>query len=356
MAANRMTDPDHRVTVGVDTHLDTHVAAAFNHLGRPLGHLEIATTAAGYRRLLRWARSLGSDVTFGIEGTGSFGAGLARFLRAASCTVIEINRPNRQTRRSRGKSDPLDAVAAARAVIAGEAAGPAKSDDHRVGMIRSLRIARRSAVKMRTQIGNQMDALVLTAPADLRERLRHLSTDDLVSVAAGLRPGAVTTPAAATKLALRGLAERHRLLTAELDQLDLELRRLTAGAAPALLALHGVGPDVAGALLLAAGDNPHRLRSEAAFASLCGVAPLPASSGKTHRHRLNRGGDRQANNALWRIVFVRLAHDPRTRTYVERRTAEGLSRRDIVRCLKRYVAREVFLALRPLTAPTPVAS
>ena len=341
-----MTDPDHSVTVGVDTHLDTHVAAAFNHLGQPLGHLEIPTTPAGYRRLLGWAQSLGSAVTFGIEGTGSFGAGLARYLRAAGCTVIEVSRPNRQTRRSRGKSDPLDAVAAARAVLAGEAAGLAKSDEDRVGMIRSLRIARRSAVKMRTQIANQMDALVLTASTDLRERLRHLSHDALVTLAAGFRPGAVTTPAAATKLALRGLAERHRLLAAELDQLDVELRRLTVEAAPALLAIHGVGPDVAGALLLASGDNPHRLRSEAAFASLCGVAPLPASSGKSHRHRLSRSGDRQANNALWRIVIVRLAHDPRTRHYVERRTAEGLSRRDIVRCLKRYVAREVFLVLR----------
>ena len=222
-------------------------------------------------------------------------------------------------------------------------------------MIRSLRIARRSAVKMRTQIANQMDALVLTASTDLRERLRHLSHDALVTLAAGFRPGAVTTPAAATKLALRGLAERHRLLAAELDQLDVELRRLTVEAAPALLAIHGVGPDVAGALLLASGDNPHRLRSEAAFASLCGVAPLPASSGKSHRHRLSRSGDRQANNALWRIVIVRLAHDPRTRHYVERRTAEGLSRRDIVRCLKRYVAREVFLVLRgrSLAASTP---
>ena len=350
-----MTDPDHSVTVGVDTHLDTHVAAAFNHLGQPLGHLEIPTTPAGYRRLLGWAQSLGSAVTFGIEGTGSFGAGLARYLRAAGCTVIEVSRPNRQTRRSRGKSDPLDAVAAARAVLAGEAAGLAKSDEDRVGMIRSLRIARRSAVKMRTQIANQMDALVLTAPTDLRERLRHLSHDALVTLAAGFRPGAVTTPAAATKLALRGLAERHRLLAAELDQLDVELRRLTVEAAPALLAIHGVGPDVAGALLLASGDNPHRLRSEAAFASLCGVAPLPASSGKSHRHRLSRSGDRQANNALWRIVIVRLAHDPRTRHYVERRTAEGLSRRDIVRCLKRYVAREVFLVLRgrSLAASTP---
>ena len=347
-----MTDPDHSVTVGVDTHLDTHVAAAFNHLGQPLGHLEIPTTPAGYRRLLGWAQSLGSAVTFGIEGTGSFGAGLARYLRAAGCTVIEVSRPNRQTRRSRGKSDPLDAVAAARAVLAGEAAGLAKSDEDRVGMIRSLRIARRSAVKMRT---NQMDALVLTASTDLRERLRHLSHDALVTLAAGFRPGAVTTPAAATKLALRGLAERHRLLAAELDQLDVELRRLTVEAAPALLAIHGVGPDVAGALLLASGDNPHRLRSEAAFASLCGVAPLPASSGKSHRHRLSRSGDRQANNALWRIVIVRLAHDPRTRHYVERRTAEGLSRRDIVRCLKRYVAREVFLVLRgrSLAASTP---
>ena len=346
MAKGSMAQATSDVTVGVDTHGEVHVAAAFtSDLGRPLGHLEIATTPAGYRRLLRWAQALGPTVTFGIEGTGSFGAGLARFLRDAGCTVIEVSRPNRQTRHRRGKSDPVDAEAAARAVLAGEARSVAKNDQASVGMIRSLRVARRSAVKMRTQAGQQMQALLVSAPAELRERLRELPLDQLVTVATGLRPGAVITPTAATKMALRGLAVRHQLFTEELQMLDAELSRLTLASAPALCALKGVGPDVAGALLVAAGDNPERLRSEAAFASLCGVAPLPASSGKTTRHRLNRGGNRIANNALWRIVTVRLGCHPPTRAYMERRTAQGMSKREVIRCLKRYVAREVFRCL-----------
>ncbi len=350
MASLSMARTEKGVTVGVDTHGEVHVAAAFtSDLGRPLGHLEIPTTPAGYRRLLCWARSFGTSVQFGVEGTGSFGVGLTRFLRNEGCTVIEVNRPNRQTRRSRGKSDPVDAEAAARAVLSGEATGIAKDDQELVGMICSLRVARRSAVKTRTQVINQMQALLITAPMELRENLRPLSRDQLVSCAAAMRPGVVTTPMAATKFALKGLALRHQLLSAELLGLDVELARLTKEAAPALCDLTGVGPDVAGALLVAAGDNPERLRSEASFANLCGAAPLPASSGKTtNRHRLNRGGDRLANGALWRIVMTRLTcHEP-TRTYMARRTAEGMSKREIVRCLKRYVARDVYRCLVPV--------
>jgi transposase len=281
------------ITVGVDTHKEVHVAAAFtSDLGRPLGHLEIPTTPTGYRRLLAWAQEHGTSVTFGIEGTGSYGAGLTRFLRSAGCTVVEVNRPNRQTRRRRGKSDPVDAEAAARAVIAGEAVSIAKDDQDHVGMIRCLRVARRSAVKMRTQVINQVHALLVTAPPDLRERLRKLPVDELMAVVHGMRPGPAVTVTAASKFAMRGLAARYQLLSEELDHLDAELSRLTVTAAPALCELKGVGPDVAGALLVAVGDNPERLRSEGSFANLCGVAPLPASSGKTsNRHRLNRGGD-----------------------------------------------------------------
>jgi transposase len=349
MAPGSMAQAEHGVTVGVDTHGEAHVAAAFtSDLGRPLGSLEVATTPAGYRRLLEWARSLGNDPRFGVEGTGSYGAGLARFLDAAGCTVIEVNRPNRQTRYARGKSDPVDAEAAARAVLSGEACGLAKGDTDQVGMIRALRVARRSALKMRTQTYQQMKALLVTAPADLREQLRTLSRDRLVDMAAGMRPGPVTSVAAAVKLALRGLAQRHRLLTTELATLDSDLDRLVRAVAPTLCALTGVGTDVAGAVLVAAGDNPERLRSEGAFANLCGAAPLPASSGKTSgRHRLNRGGDRQANCALWRVVIVRLATHPPTKAYMARRTQQGLSKREIIRCLKRYVARELYRELVP---------
>ena len=346
MATDRITHYGHGVTIGVDTHGDMHVAAAFtSDLGRPLGHLEIETTPAGYRHLLAWARGLGEGPRFGIEGTGSYGAGLARFLRLEGCAVIEVSRPNRQIRHARGKSDPVDAEAAARAVLSGEATCIAKRDDQ-AGMVRTLRVARRSAVKASTQITNQIRALIVTAPAELREHLRSLSTDQLIDTAAAFRPGPISSSTAATKLALKGLALRHQALQAEIATLDVELGRLTAAVAPTLCALPGVGTDVAGALLVAAGDNPERMRSESAFAHLCGVAPLPASSGKTSgRHRLNRGGDRQANNALWRIVISRLAWHQPTKNYMARRTQEGMSKKEIIRCLKRYVAREVYRAL-----------
>lgn len=347
MTRNRIAQGNNHIAIGVDTHADIHVAAALDPLGRLLGRLEVATNARGYAQLLRWSQTFSSSAVYGVEGTGAYGAGLARYLTAAGCVVIEINRPDRRSRRARGKSDPLDAEAAARAVLAGGHACIAKQDQDTVGMIRTLRVARRSAMKMRTQVTNQMHALVVTAPDSLRHQLRELSLDRLVAVAAAARPGAITTPAAATKMALRSLAIRHQGLSAELATLDRELERLTAEASPALMGLMGVGPDVAGALLVAAGDNPERLRSDAAFASLCGVSPVPASSGKTNRHRLNRGGDRIANNALWRIVMVRLACDERTKTYVARRTADGMAKREIIRCLKRYVAREVFRALVP---------
>lgn len=352
MTASSMTETVARVTVGIDTHADVHVAAAFDQLGRHLGHLEIPTTPAGYRQLLAWARGLGSVTAFGIEGTGSYGAGLARCLAQADCQVIEINRPNRQTRRRRGKSDPIDAEAAARAVLAGEAHCAAKTDTEAVGIIKALRVARRSALKARTQATNQMKGLLVSAPAPLREELRTLSLPKLIIHAAAFRQGSVTTSTAANKLALRSLAGRCQALSSEIEVLDDELRRLTIIAAPSLCQVKGVGPDVAGALLVAAGDNPARLRSEASFASLCGVSPVPASSGKTTRHRLNRGGDRAANNALWRITIVRLATDARTQAYLARRTREGHSKREIIRCLKRYVAREVY---RELLAPAALA-
>jgi transposase len=218
------------------------------------------------------------------------------------------------------------------------------------GVIRVLRVARRSAMAMRTQVANQIHALVVTAPAGLREQVRDLSLTRLVAVAARFRPGMVTTPDAATRLTLRCLATRHQSLTTELETLDVELARLTAEAAPALMKVKGVGPEVAGALLVAAGDNPERLRSEAAFAALCGVSPVPASSGKTTRHRLNRGGDRIANNALWPIVMVRLTCDASTQRSMKRRIAEGKSKREVIRCLKRYVAREILPLIAPIAA------
>jgi transposase len=305
--------------------------------------------------LLAWAQRLGEVEAWGVEGTGCYGAALARFLAGQGQLVWEVNRPDRSARHRRGKSDPVDAEAAARAVQAGHATAIPKAGDHLVEVVRYLRVARTSAAKARTQTANALRALVVTAPAELREQLRDLPAARLASKAARMRPGPIATPTAATKLALRVLGQRYEALDAELAAVDAELDRLTAQAAPGLRQLCGVGPEIAGALLVAAGDNPGRLHSDAAFSMLCGAAPIPASSGKTVRHRLNRGGNRQANTALYRIVVVRLRWHPPTRAYLLRRTKEGLSKREIIRCLKRYVAREVFAALQTQATMAQVA-
>jgi len=335
-----------RVVIGVDTHKDVHVAVALDGLGRRIGSTTVPTTTAGYRKLVDWAEAAGEVEAFGVEGTGSYGAALARHLRATDHHVVEVVRPNRQARRRNHKSDPADAEAAARAVMSGEATGIPKSGDDLVEMIRVLRVARSTAMKARTQALNALKSLVVTAPVELRDQLRGLSTAGLVATAGRLRSGREATTTAANKTALRALASRYQALDTEIGTLDNQLTDLTTEASPKLADTFGVGPDTAGALLVAAGDNPDRLRSEAAFSMLCGASPVEASSGKTSRHRLNRGGDRQANAALYRIVLVRMRHHAPTRAYVERRTAQGLSKPEIIRCLKRYVVREIYGILR----------
>jgi transposase len=342
------------VTVGVDTHSDTHHAAVIDQVGRKIADASFVTSGSGYQALVEWARSHGQIQKVGVEGTGAYGAGLARHLRAAGFTVVEVDRPDRRTRRHQGKSDPVDAYAAAAAALSGTASGTPKTRDGRVEAIRTLRIARRSAVKARTQAINQLKATVLTGPVDLREALRGLRRSELLQACRRLRP--TSTPLAelddpvltvlnATKSTLRRLARRISGLQEEIDDIDADLAPLVAATAPRLLEVYGVGTEVAAQLLTSAGDNPDRLHSEAAFASLCGVAPLPASSGRTTRHRLNRGGDRHANYALHVIALVRLSwHEP-TRAHAQRRTAEGLSKPEIIRCLKRYIAREIHHAL-----------
>lgn len=344
-----------RVTVGVDTHLEVHVARAKDELGRLIAETSVATTPAGYSELLAWARRLGEVAAFGIEGTGSYGAALSRYLAGQGETVREVIRPNRQRRRRNGKSDPADADAAASAVLSGEDAGVPKGGDDKVEMIRTLRVARATGIKARTQAANALHALVVTAPAGLRESLRHLSRAELVRTCAAFRPGQLTDPTVATKTALRSLAGRYQALDAEIKTLDASLERLITSAAPRLVAIFGVGPDCAGALLVAAGDNPERLHSEQAFSMLCGASPVEASSGKVTRHRLNRGGNRQANAALHRVVVTRIGRDKKTQEYMARRQSEGKSNTEIVRCLKRYVAREVYHALKA-TKPEPAAA
>jgi len=349
MIGAERSDTEVETILGVDTHLDFHVAVAIDHLGRRLGEASVPTTVKGHERLLRWAERFGPVRCVGVEGTSSYGAGLARHLGAKGIDVLEVERPERRRRGSRRnlkKSDPCDAEAAARAVLAGESSGVPKSGDGTVEMIRTLRAARRSAIKARTQAANQLKGLRVTAPEQLRQRLRELSTKEFISVAARFRlgddPRDVPT---ATKFALRSVARRYEALSAEIADLDAHLDRLVAQAAPELVSLPGIGTDSAATLLVVAGDNPQRLGSEASFASLCGVAPIEASSGKIVRHRLNRGGNREANRALYMICLARMRRDRRTKEYVARRTQEGKSKREIIRCLKRYVAREVYRLL-----------
>ena len=349
----RIIMTEHQMTVvgGVDTHRDNHVAATIDSAGRLLGVASFPATGAGYGDLLDWMCSWGDVDAVGVEGTGSYGAGLARRLAAGGVTVVEVIRPNRQARRRRGKSDPADAEAAARAVLCGEATVRPKSADGPVEAIRLLHATRRSAVKARTQAINQLKGHLVTVPERVAAPLRGLATGALVNACARLRPNPDSGEVVAAKAALRVLARRYRALSGEISELDTEIARLCAQANPALLAARGVGPDVAATLLIAAGDNPERLTSEASFAALCGASPVEASSGRTVRHRLNRGGDRQANNALWRIAMVRLRCDERTIAYAARRTAQGKSRREIIRCLKRHIAREIH---QLLTDPPPV--
>jgi transposase len=342
-----IVEDTHAITGGVDTHADTHVAAALDPLGGLLGVREFPATAAGYADLLSWLGGFGTVALVGVEGTGSYGAGLARHLAAAGVKVVEVDRADRQDRHRQGKSDPLDAVSAARAAQSGRAGGAPKGRDGSVEAIRALMVAKRSARAERTQAINQARALILTGPDDLRARFARHTPALLVAGLAALRPRPGDVPGYATRVALRELGRRARFLDAQIGHLDELIVPLVTGRAPGLLGLHGVGPDTAALLLIAAGDHPQRLRSEAAWAHLCGAAPIPASSGKVTRWRLNRGGNREANHALWRIVITRMSSHLATRAYVARRSKEGLSKKEIIRCLKRYVAREVYPYLRP---------
>jgi transposase len=334
------------ITGGVDTHADTHVAAALDPAGGLPGVREFTATAAGYARLLDWLGGFGTVALVGIEGTGSYGAGLARHVTAAGVRVVEVDRSDRQDRRRQGKSDPLDAVSAARAAQSGRARGAPKGRDGSVEAIRALMVARRSASGERTRAINQARALILTGPDDLRARFTRHTPAALVTAITALRPRPGDIPGYAVRITLRELGRRAEFPGGQLARLDDLIIPLVTARAPGLLALYGIGPHTAALLLIAAGDHPERLRSEAAWAHLCGVAPIPASSGKTVRHRLNPGGDRSANHALWRIVFTRLgSHEP-TRAYAERRLKEGKSKPEIIRCLKRYVARQTYPHLR----------
>jgi transposase len=335
------------VIAGVDTHKDTHHAAVITSTGQVLADHQFPATSTGYHALTAWLTQFGTVIKAGVEGTGSYGAGLARHLTAAGIEVTEVNRPDRRARRANGKSDPLDALAAARAVLAGTATAIPKTRTGPAEAIRILRLTRTSAVKARTAAINTLHALITTAPEPLRATLAGLRGTALIRACTTLKTPEhhPTEPHTATTTALTALAARITYLTTEIRQADAQLATVVAAAAPHTSAIYGAGPDTAGQLITTAGDNPHRITTDAALARLCGTAPIPASSGRTHRHRLHRGGDRQANKAIHTIALTRMRHDPATRAYVTRRTQQGLTKRDIIRCLKRYITREIHTAL-----------
>jgi len=363
-----MTTTSATVTVigGIDTHKRTHYAAAIDDQGRLLGHQEFPANDPGYQALLTWLRGHGPVHAIGVESTGSFGATLTRALTAAGERVVEVNRPNRQARRMDGKSDRLDAEQIARAVLGRVSTAIPKTKSGAIEVIRTLRVTRTSAIKARTATFNTLWGVMIGAPSPLRDELVVLTKRTLVNRCLGLRPetedliSLASKPdrmlIAGIKTSLRDLARRWKALDAEIKILNKQIEALVRRTAPDLLELHGVGVEIAGQFLVTAGDNAERIHSEAAFAKLCGVAPQPASSGRTSgRHRLSRGGDRAANSALYIVTIVRMRHHQPTRDYVERRTAEGLSKREIIRCLKRYIAREVYNNLpRPKAVELPI--
>ena len=295
--------------------------------------------------LVVWARALGTIGAFGIEGTGSYGAGLASFVRRQALRVIEVSHCDRRKRRNLGKSDTIDAETAARSVLAGIATAIPKAADGAAEMVRQIKVARDTAVKARSAAIITLKTLIVNAPGELREALEPLTDRKLIDRCAHLLPGAIDDTTASTKHAVRALAARWLALSTEIATHDEALDAITQAAAPTLRTAFGIGPDSAAEMMIVAGDNPARVRSEAAFAKLCGACPIPASSGVTNRHRLFRGGHRQANAALYRIVTVRMRWHQPTIDYVVRRTAQGLSKKDIIRCLKRFVAREIYRAL-----------
>ena len=347
-----LPDESPAVIAGVDTHTDTHTAAVIDHRGRILGTKTFPTSRAGYRDLSSWCCSFGRVTQFGIEGTSSYGRGLCDHLSENGFEILEVVRPNRQHRRRHGKSDPTDAIAAARAVLSGEADSRPKLHGGPVEAIRALQVARVSAVKARTQAIVQLHHLIITGPDPLRRQLEPLSNLKRARTCAAWRPEPTSSPHEAIRYAMRTLARRWIELGVEVTELTGQLDRITRECAPTLRALPGVGTDTAARLLITAGDNPERLRNEAAFAALCGTSPVDASSGRQQRHRLNRGGDRRANNALWRITLVRMGHDPATQAYVQRRLEEGRTKTEIMRCLKRYIARQTHRALLNDLTPT----
>ena len=337
------------IAIGVDTHKATHTAVALDRIGVQLGSIEIETTSAGYLRLLQFAQELG-EPAFALEGSGSYGAGLARFLLAAGLPVFEVERPSRRERR-RGKNDLLDAAHAAGRLVSGQGLSGLRGGGQAREDLRLLLLERRGAIRAHTAALNQLHAIVLTGPTTLRERLNGLRGDKLVRRCLRLRTGSHSDPTFAS--VLRRLARRAAQLTAELDELQAELEQIVSELTPELLQQCGIGPICAAQLVVSSG-NPERMRNEASFAALAGTSPVEASSGPTRRHRLNRGGDRQLNAALHVIAQTRTRCHPETRAYYQRLLDRGKTKREALRCIKRTLARHLYqqLITNPALATT----
>lgn len=342
------------IVVGVDTHKDTHHGAVLDLHGRVLSDREFPVTTVGYQQMLDWAAGFGVIDKFGIELTGSYGAGLTRFLTERDITVVEVNSTDKATRARRGKDDRIDAISAGEKVLSGMARAIPKDTTGPTEAIRVLKLTRDSAVKSRTRALNQLKDLRVTAPAQLRESLDGLTLPQLAKKAATFRPDRdrITEPLHAAKLALKRLADRVHALDTEIKDAEKDIRSLVKSIAPTLLARPGIGPHTAAQFLITIGSNINRIPGDAAFARICGAAPIPVSSGKTNRMRLHRGGDRQANSALHMIIIGRFKNHAPTQAYRDKKLAQGHSKRDVIRALKRYIAREIFNILKTELNPT----
>jgi len=347
-----------RIVGGVDTHKDLHVAAVVDEVDRVLASQCFATTRHGYKQMLAWMRTFGSLQRVGIEATGSYGAGLLRYMQKAGIEVLEVTTPDKHDRRKRGKNDDLDAQNAAHA---GKRTVTPKSRDGMIESLRVLKACRKTAVAARRVALQMIQNTIVCAPDELRETLRKMTRMQLIRTRAAWRPDLTDyrNVASAYRITLKSLGRRYLELHDEIADLDTMIVAIVDELAPALVARNSIGHETAAQLLLTAGDNVQRLRSEASFAALCGVSPVPASSGKTTRHRLSRGGDRAANSALHIIAIGRLRTDPRTQAYVAKRITEGHSKLEAIRCLKRYIAREVFSLIKQRSQerhPAPTAA
>lgn len=337
-----------QIVVGVDTHKEVHVAAAVDWRGTLIDEQSFATTRQGYRQLEAWARSLGEVLRVGVECSGSYGSGPTGHLMKSGFQVLEAAFPDRAVGRKRGEDDSIGAEMAAEAAFTGARTATPKAGDGMVEALRMLQKTRKAAVAARRSALQTIRAIMISAPEELRDRLRGMTRMQLIRHLVATRPDATDfrTPTGSARVSLKGPARRCIGLDDEMGELDDMIEAVLRDVAPMLVELKCVGAQSAAQIMVAVGDNPGRLKSEASFAMLCGVAPVPVSSGMTYRHRLNRGGDRDANSAIHIIAIGRLRTDERTQAHIAKKLSEGHTKLEAIRCLKRYIAREIYYVVK----------